>query len=171
MKPGLILSGHNLSDNASIESALNAAEDEHRFYQFTFTNDHSYWTAHIVFFQGLDESGDTPPDFSKATGVTVGGVDVTPHSSQTSQIQPDVKCQATRITCVAGLVGEDGDEDRVDFDDLVADPGTFFLTAGFRISDPDDLADKTNFSAIIELRNNKNKVVRIKRTKRDNYKK
>lgn len=154
MNTPLILKGQSLADAASTTEAFRAAEaaTSQRFEKFTYVNDTHYWTVKLALFQGLDEGGwSLPPGYVSDTGVTVGGVNVTPHSSQTTILQDGIKCLATRVKCTVGVIGQNGEEQTFTHTDAVADPGKFFVAVGFRIYPAKTTLGETVPNVVIQL--------------------
>lgn len=164
MNTPLVLKGHSLADAASATEAFKAAEaaTSQRFEKFTYVNNTYYWTVKLALFQGLDEGGwSLPPGYVHDTGVTVGGVNVTPRSSQTTIVQDGIKCLATRVKCTAGLVGQNGEEQTFHHGDAVAEPGKFFVAVSFGIQPANNTLGETVPTVVVQLVDANSKVTQV----------
>ncbi|MDB4927509.1 hypothetical protein [Mucilaginibacter sp.] len=153
---GTIVAEATLTNKESISKAFNLFADQSRFDYFTFRNDTVNWVAKLVLFTGHDESGvPTRPGYVTETGVTVGGVNVTERSAQTTTLQPQVKCLATRVKCSAQCFRpSDGAQQQINFQDHVAPAGKYFINATFGIANPTLAGNQNDTQAFVELIDN-----------------
>jgi hypothetical protein len=132
---GTTIEGLSLKDENSVKKALDAVDPNYRFAQFSFQNDTHDFTAVLVLFQGLDETGEPLlPGYVKDTGVTVGGVNVLPHSAQTTNIQNGINCLATRVK-ISAHVKDDrtGKERDITFPDQLASANGYIRVCNERM--------------------------------------
>jgi hypothetical protein len=162
MKNSKQLKECSLEDEQSIKEAFEVAFDHVRFEQYIFQNDSYHFTAKLVLFQGLctlnHANCGVPSDYVDDTGVTVGGVNVTPRSSQTTKLQGAVKCAATIIKAHAEIRHDPSGQTRVvPLDDINPPAGdcNFWWSGGHVISENANLTKVDNpFDALTVTFNN-----------------
>lgn len=164
---GSVIGNATLADHASAKKSIEQAmQDTYRFDRFLFQNRTQDFTCFLCLFQGIDESGQAlPPGYQTDTGVTVGGVNVTPGSDQTTILQPQVRVLATRVK-VSYQVRHipSGQEQTINAPDQVAQPGHFFLQAGIRISqNASFLAGADPISVTLEATSASRSIVHLKK--------
>ncbi len=162
MKNSKQLKECSLKDEQSIKEAFEIALDNVRFEEYIFENNTYHYTAKLVLFQGLSTLNRAncgiPAEYVDDTGVIVGGVNVTPRSTQTTKVQDEIKCTATIIKAHAEIRYDPSGETRViPMDDLNAPAGdcNFWLKGGHTISENANLIKSDNpFAALTITFNN-----------------
>ena len=151
--PNIILDGYSLDTEDEARRAIDAAEALicTRFTAYTMDNRTTYWTVRLCLIQGIQDQGLPPPDgYIERTGVTVAGINVTPGSAQTTYIQADINCLATRIQRSFQIIGENGEEETINAPDHVAEPGYFFCTAGTVLAPAAKVTDAPIVEELVE---------------------
>jgi hypothetical protein len=136
MQLGSVLKGQSIDTPEKAQAAFSDAVDRTRFdYVVTTvkpTNDTEGFEIKLLLFQGLFQGNwQQPQGYQTATGVVVGGANVTRGSSQTVPLQAGIRVQATRIQSSVQWLYDGEERPAQNYPDQVAPEGQYFVWAYF----------------------------------------